>query len=150
LTCGTGDRLEGDEHREVVQFCPKGVPMKRLLVVSLLAAAVLAPTAAARTITVATSSGVTPSSDPIQIYNKVSPLPRSITIVTSGPIIDVRASISCYDSKSNYSSTARDNRAGRLALGYDHTMRACLVEAYATAKSAIAGRPFKIALQIER
>jgi hypothetical protein len=123
--------------------------MKRLLVVSLLAAAVLAPAASARTITVATSSGVTPT-DPIQIYNKVSPLPRSITVVTSGPITDVRASISCYDSKSNYSSTAHDNRAGRLALGYDHTMRACLVEAWATAKSAKPGRPFKIALQIER
>jgi hypothetical protein len=124
--------------------------MKRLLVVSLLAAAVAAPAATAKTITVATSSGVTPS-DSININNTVSPVPRSITIFTSGPITEVTASISCRNRKRDYySSTARDNRAGRLALGHDHTMSRCTVEATASAKSAKPGRPFKIALQIER
>jgi hypothetical protein len=90
--------------------------MKRLLVVSLLAAAVLAPAAAAKTITAAMSSSVTPS-DPITVSQKFSPVPRSITVVTSGPINYVTVATSACFGKYGYAkiSTARDDRPGRLA-----------------------------------
>ena len=125
--------------------------MKRLLVVSLLAAAVLAPAAFARTITVATSSAVTPSG-PITVSSAFHhPLPRSITIVTSGPVTDVRVRTSaCYASGQDVISTARDNRPGRLAVEYDHTATSCTIIATAEASSVKSGRPFKVALQIER
>jgi hypothetical protein len=126
--------------------------MKRLLVLSLLAAAVFAPAALAQTITVATSSTVTPSG-PLYVSQKFSPPPRSVTVVTSGPINDVRAEASCFRQKSYYQvplSKAQDNRPGRLAVGYDHTASYCTVRATAEASLAKSGRPFKIAIQIER
>jgi hypothetical protein len=98
------------------------------------------------------SSGVTPS-DPITIYSKLSPVPRSITVVTSGPIDDVRVSTgACYGQKHGYApiSTARNDRPGRIAVGYDHTATRCTITATADASSAKRGRPFKIAIQIER
>jgi hypothetical protein len=113
---------------------------------------VLAPAASARTIIVATSSAVTPS-EPITVSSRFHhPLPRSITLVTSGPITDVRVTTSACYSKSgdDVVSTASDDRAGRLAVGYDHTARECRIVASAEATSAKPGRPFKIALQIER
>jgi hypothetical protein len=125
--------------------------MKRLLVLSLLAAAVAVPAASARTITVAMSSAVTPS-DPITItsaFNRA--LPRSITVVTSGPVTDVRVTTSaCYSHGDDVISTARDDRPGRLAVGYDHTATSCKIIATAEASSAKSGRPFKIVLQIDR
>ena len=125
--------------------------MKRLLVVFLLAAAVLAPVALARTITVAMSSAVTPSG-PITVSSTFHhPLPRSITVVTSGPVTDVKVRTSaCYVSGRDVISTAHDNRPGRLAVGYDHTATSCTITATAYAYSAKSARPFKIALQIER
>jgi len=125
--------------------------MKRLLVFSLLAVAVLAPAAAAKPITVAMSSTVTPS-DPITVSSTFHHrLPRSITVVTSGPVTDVRVRTSaCYSSSGDVISTARDNRPGRLAVGYDHTATRCTIYATAEASSAKPGRPIKIALQIER
>jgi hypothetical protein len=125
--------------------------MKRLLVASLVAAAVLTPAALARTITVAMSSAVTPSS-PITIRSTFHhPLPRSITVVTSGPITDVRVRTSACYSKSGEDeiSAARDDRPGRLAVGYDHTATRCTIIATAQASSAKRGRPFKVAIQIE-
>jgi hypothetical protein len=125
--------------------------MKRLLVLSLLAAAVLAPAASARTIIVAMSSGVTPS-EPITVSARFNhPMPRSVTVITSGPITDVRVTTSaCYAHSDDVISTARDNRPGRLAVGYDHTASSCRFIATAEASSAKPGRPIKIALQIDR
>jgi hypothetical protein len=107
--------------------------------------------ALARTATVATSSAVTPS-DPITVSSSFHhPLPRSITVVTSGPITDVRVRTSaCYSGGEDVISTARDNRPGRLAVGYDHTATRCTITATAEASSAKPGNPIKIALQIER
>src|SRR5262249_33071131 len=125
---------------------------ERLLVVSLLVAAVFAPAALGRTIPVAMSSAVTPS-EPLYVGKKFTPPPRSVTVVTSGPINDVRAEASCFRQESHYQvplSKAEDNRAGRLAVGYDHTASYCEVQATASAHSAKNGRPFKIALEVER
>jgi hypothetical protein len=111
-----------------------------------------APAASARTNTVAMSSAVTPS-DPITIYQKCSPVPRSITVVTSAPVNDVRVETSaCYGQKHGYApiSRARDDGPGRLAVGYDHTATRCTITATAEASSAKPGRPIKIALEIER
>jgi hypothetical protein len=100
--------------------------------------------------TVATSSALTPS-DPITVSSTFHhPLPRSITVVTSGPITDVRVRTSACYAGGDQISTARDNRAGRLAVGYDHTATTCTIIATAEASSAKPGLPFKIALQIER
>jgi hypothetical protein len=126
--------------------------MKRLLIVFLAVAAVLAPAALAQTITVATSSAVTPSG-PITVTSTFHHrLPRSITVVTSGPVNDVRVKTSACYSKSGEDeiSTARDDRPGRLAVGYDHTATRCTIIATAEASSAKPGRTFKIAIQIER
>jgi hypothetical protein len=130
--------------------------MKRLVVVSMLVAAVVAPAALATTIvpkviTVASSSAVTPS-DAITVTKKFSPVPRSITIVTSGPVNDVRVRTSaCYRKNGeDVISTARDDRPGRLAVGYDHTTARCTIIATAEASSARPGRTIKIAIQIER
>src|SRR5262245_20516096 len=118
--------------------------MKRLLVFSLLAVAVLAPAAAAKPITVAMSSAVTPS-DPITVSSTFHrPVARSITVVASGPVTDVRVRPSaCYSSSGDGISTARDNRPGRLAIGYDHTATRCTIDATAEASSARLGRPIK-------
>jgi hypothetical protein len=125
--------------------------MKRLLILPLAVAAVLAPAAFAQTITVATSSAVTPSG-PITVTSTFHHrLPRSITVVTSGPVNDVRVRTSaCYSGGEDVISTARDDRPGRLAVGYDHTATRCTIIATASASSAKPGRTFKIALQIER
>jgi hypothetical protein len=126
--------------------------MKRLFIFCLAVAAVLAPAALAQTITVATSSAVTPSR-PITVTSTFSPVPRSITVVTSGPVNDVRVATSaCYGPKHGYApiSRARDDRPGRIAVGYDHTATRCTITATAEASSAKPGRTFKIALQIER
>jgi hypothetical protein len=132
--------------------------MKRLLAVSLLVAAVLVPAALAKTtavpkpITVASSSAVTPSGT-LTISKQFSPVPRgSITVVTSGPVNDVRVRTSaCYrKSGQDVISTARDDRPGRLAVGYDHTTTRCTIIASAEASSAKPGRTIKIAIQIER
>ena len=150
--------IVGDEHRTVRSVHHERIPMRRLLVVSLLLAAVFAPAALAntnttpKTITVATSSGVTPSR-PITVSSTFSPVPRSITIVTSGPISDVRVETSaCYGKKHGYApiSRARDDRAGRIAVGYDHTASRCTIRATAEASSAKPGRTIKIAIQVER
>jgi hypothetical protein len=78
-------------------------------------------------------------------------LPRSIAVVTSGPITDVSVRTSaCSVSGEDVISTARDNRAGRLAVGYDHPASICTFIAVAEASSAKPGRPFKITLQIQR
>ena len=124
---------------------------KRLLILSLLAAAVLAPAATAKTITVAMSSAVAPS-NPITVSSTFHhPLPRSITVVTSGPITDVRVRTSaCYSHGNDVISTARDDRPGQLAVGYDHTATSCRIIATAEASLAKPGRSFKIALQIVR
>src|SRR5262245_57986910 len=111
-----------------------------------------APASVARTNTVAMSSAVTPSG-PITISQRFSPVPRSITVVTNGPIIDVRVEASaCYGPKHDYApiSRTRDDHPGRLAVGYDHTAMRCTLTATATASSTKPGQPFKIALQIER
>jgi hypothetical protein len=131
--------------------------MKRLLAVSLLVAAVLVPAALAKTtavpkpITVASSSAVTPSGT-LTIFKEFSRVPRgSITVVTSGPVNDVRVRTSaCYRGSQDVISTARDDRPGRLAVGYDHTTTRCTIIATAEASSAKPGRTFKIAIQIER
>ena len=126
--------------------------MKRLLIVFLAVAAVLAPAALAQTITVATSSAVTPSG-PITVTSTFHhPLPRSITLVTSGPVNDVRVRTSaCYRKNGeDVISTARDDRPGRLAVGYDHTATRCTIIATASASSLKPGRTFKMALQMER
>jgi hypothetical protein len=109
------------------------------------------PAAFARTNTVATSSAVTPS-DPITVNSTFHhPLPRSITVVTSGPITDVSVRTSaCYGRHGDEISTAEDDRPGRLAVGYDHTATRCTITATAESSSAKPGRPIKIALQIER
>src|SRR5262249_45903418 len=91
------------------------------------------PASAARTITVAMSSAVTPS-DPISVSRKFSPVPRSITVVTSGPFNDVKVETSaCYGQKHGYApvSRARDDGPGRLAVGYDHTATRCTIIATA-------------------
>src|SRR5262249_32294567 len=109
-------------------------------------------TAVLKTTIVATSSAVTPS-EPISVSRKFSPVPRSITVVTSGPVNDVRVETSaCYGQKHGYApiSRARDDRAGRLAIGYDHTASRCTITATASADSAKPGLPIKIALRIER
>jgi hypothetical protein len=105
----------------------------------------------ARTIIVATSSGVTPS-DPVTVTSAFRhPLPRSITVITSGPVTDVRVRTSaCYSHSDDVISTARDDRPGRLAVGYDHTAGRCTIIATAVASSVKPGRSFRIALQIER
>ena len=71
--------------------------LKRLLVISLVAATVLVPAAAAGTITVATASSMTPSKgvnigDPsegvtiVRVFHSYPrALPRAIYVVTSGP-----------------------------------------------------------------
>jgi hypothetical protein len=132
--------------------------MKRLLAVSLLVAAVLVPAALAKTvtvpktITVASSSAVTPSKS-LYVSKTFRPPPRSVTVVTSGPVNDVRAEASCFRQSSYYQvplSKASDNRPGRLAVGYDHTATRCTIRATAAASSAKPGRTFKIAIQIER
>jgi hypothetical protein len=95
---------------------------------------------------------VTPSG-PLYVSQTFTPPPRAVTVVTSGPINDVRAEASCFRQKSYYQvplSKAEDNRPGRLAVGYDHTASYCTVRVSASAHSAKSGRPFKIALQIER
>jgi hypothetical protein len=105
-----------------------------------------------RTITVATSSAVAPAS-PITVSSTFSPVPRSITVVTSGAVDDVTVATSaCYGPKHGYApiSRARDDRAGRIAVGYDHTATRCTITATASADSAKPGSTFKIALQIER
>src|SRR5262249_19406703 len=102
-----------------------------------------------RTITAAMSSGVTPS-DPITVSSTLRPPPRSITVVTSGPVDSVSAKASCYRLPKPDVSTALDNRPGRLAIGYDHTALSWQVTATASAHSAKRGRPFKIALEIQR
>jgi len=105
-----------------------------------------------RTITVATSSALTPS-EPLYVSQKLSPPPRSVTVVTSGPINDVRAEASCFRQKSYYQvplSKAQDNRAGRLAVGYDHTASYCTIRATANAYSAKPGHSFSVSIQIER
>jgi hypothetical protein len=58
----------------------------------------------------------------------------------------------CYGQKHGYApiSRARDDRPGRLAVGYHHTATRCTITATAEASSAKPGRPIKIALQIER
>jgi hypothetical protein len=109
-------------------------------------------TAVQKTNIVASSSAVTPS-DPIAVSSTFnSRLPRSITIVTSGPVNDVRVRTSACYSKSGADviSTARDDRAGRLAVGYDHTATRCTIIATAEASSAKPGSTIKIAIQIER
>jgi hypothetical protein len=103
----------------------------------------------ARTITPAMSSSVTPSK-PITINLTFRPPPRSITVVTSGPITDVTGDAVCRKKQALAMNRAHDNHPGRLALGYDHTARYCTVTATANASSAKPGRPFKIAIQIER
>jgi hypothetical protein len=111
-----------------------------------------AATASATTITVASSSAVTPS-NPITVSSTFSPVPRSITVVTSGPVNDVRVATSaCYGEKHGYApmSSARDDRAGRIAVGYDHTASRCTITATAEASSATPGSTFKVAIQIER
>jgi hypothetical protein len=215
--CGTGDRLAA--RASIVRFVPERNPMKRLLVMSLPVAAVLAVLVVAaaasahrdpchrsgacpsdhhsylwnglyctsyaaerlvtdrrtvvyddrtywcgskqtgpawkappaRTATVATSIAVTPS-EPITVSSSFHhPLPRSITVVTSGPVTDVRVRTSaCYSGGEDVISTARDNRPGRLAAGYDHTATSCTIIATAQASSAKPGRSIKITLQIER
>jgi hypothetical protein len=98
------------------------------------------------------SSAVTPS-EPITVLQKFSPVPRSITVVSSGPVNDVRVETSaCYGQEHGYApiSRARDDGPGRLAVGYDHTATRCIITATASADSAKPGRPIKIALQIER
>src|SRR5262245_28662343 len=98
------------------------------------------------------SSALTPAG-PITVSQKFSPVPRSITVVTSGPITDVRVETSaCYGPKHDYApiSTARDDRPGRLAVGYDHTATRCTITSTAEASSTKPGQPVKIALQIER
>jgi hypothetical protein len=93
---------------------------------------------------------MTPS-DPITISSTFRhPLPRSVTVVTSGPVTDVRVRTSACYAGGDVISTARDNRPGRLAVGYDHTASICTFIATAAASSAKLGLPFTIALQIER
>jgi hypothetical protein len=108
-------------------------------------------TAVAKTNIVAMSSAVTPS-DAITVTKEFSPVPRSITVVTSGPVNDVRVRTSaCYRKNGeDVISTARDDRPGRLAVGYDHTATRCTIIATAEASSATPGSTIKIALQIER
>ena len=121
--------------------------MKRLLLVSLLLAAVIAPAALAKTdaapkpITVAMSSGVTPH--PISVTSTFRPVPRSITIVSSGPVNDVRVATSaCYGEKHGYApiSTARDDGPGRIAVGYDHTAARCTITAKKHPPRSLVGR----------
>jgi hypothetical protein len=94
---------------------------------------------------------VTPS-EPITVSSAFNhPLPRSITVVSFGPITDVSVRTSaCYGRDGDEVSTARDDRPGRLAVGDDHTATSCKIYATATATAGKPGRPFKIALQIER
>jgi hypothetical protein len=108
-------------------------------------------TAVQKTNIVAMSSAVTPS-DAITVTKEFSPVPRSITIVTSGPVNDVRVRTSaCYrQNGEDVISTARDDRPGRLAVGYDHTTTRCTIIATAEASSAKPGLTIKIAIQIER
>jgi hypothetical protein len=105
----------------------------------------------AKTNIVAMSSAVTPS-DAITVTKEFNPVPRSITVVTSGPVNDVRVRTSaCYRKNGeDVISTARDDRPGRLAVGYDHTATRCTIIATAEASSAKPGSTIKIALQIER
>jgi hypothetical protein len=105
-----------------------------------------------QTITVAMSSAVTPSS-PITVARTFSPVPRSITVVSSGPVDDVRVETSaCYGQKHGYApiSRARDDGPGRIGVGYDHTASRCTIAATAEASSAKPGLAIKIAIQIER
>jgi hypothetical protein len=127
--------------------------MKRLLVVSLLAAAVLAPVAAAKTITVAATTALTP--DPVTITHtfrteKGKKLPREMYVVTSGPVGTVSTKVSCYPSVNSYWPKVNRGSAygpGRDGLMYDQDSYYCTVTASAgsaTAKPAT----IKMALQI--
>jgi hypothetical protein len=117
--------------------------VKRLLALSVLVAAIVAPAAAATTINVATATALTPGADQITVTRMFYKLPREMTVVTSGPIGSVSAKTSCYTS-SNSSwpkvNRAYDSRPGRLGLSYDHGAAYCSVTAYATGAKRSAGR----------
>jgi hypothetical protein len=131
--------------------------MKRLLALSLLAATVAVPAAAAKTtITVATASALAHGADPITITRTfhtvpgTSTLPREMYVVSSGPVGGVSTKVSCYPSVNSYWPNVNRGSAsgpGRLGLMYDQGSNYCTVTTSASEAYHKHGT-IKIALQI--
>jgi hypothetical protein len=137
--------------------------LKRLLALSLVAAAVAAPAATAKTntarktITVATATALAPGSDGVTITRSFrsyegSGLPRAMYVVTSGPVGGVSTKVSCYPSvNSSWPKVNRGSAAGpgRVGLMYDQGSYWCTVTASAGEAYKKSGT-IKIALQVVR
>jgi len=141
------------------------VTLKRALVSVLLGAAVLAPAAAAKTITVNTATALTPGSGGVTIARTftggvftnlstgkkvVRTPPREMYVVTSGPVGGVSTKVSCYPSASSYWPKVNRGAAagpGRVGLMYDQGSASCTVTASASEAYKKSGT-IKIALQI--